>query len=41
MNCRRLSIYIFQEFYNNLDKPPRVFGMTASPIIGKGNGVLQ
>jgi len=31
---------IMKEFYNNLDKPPRVFGMTASPIIGKGNGVL-
>ncbi|KAG2567328.1 hypothetical protein PVAP13_7NG350064 [Panicum virgatum] len=27
---------IMKEFYNNLDKPPRVFGMTASPIIGKG-----
>ncbi|AQK44734.1 dicer-like 103 [Zea mays] len=24
------------EFYNNADKHPRVFGMTASPIIGKG-----
>jgi hypothetical protein len=37
-----LKIFItkFQEFYNNVDKPPRVFGMTASPIIGKGNGVL-
>ncbi|RLM75497.1 hypothetical protein C2845_PM15G13970 [Panicum miliaceum] len=27
---------IMKEFYNNVDKPPRVFGMTASPIIGKG-----
>ncbi|GJN27074.1 hypothetical protein PR202_gb15060 [Eleusine coracana subsp. coracana] len=26
----------FEEFYNNVDKPPRVFGMTASPISGKG-----
>ncbi|KAK3144294.1 hypothetical protein QOZ80_4AG0311130 [Eleusine coracana subsp. coracana] len=27
---------IMKEFYNNVDKPPRVFGMTASPISGKG-----
>ncbi|KAL6903528.1 hypothetical protein ACP4OV_004341 [Aristida adscensionis] len=27
---------IMKEFYNTVDKPPRVFGMTASPIIGKG-----
>ncbi|AQK44789.1 dicer-like 103 [Zea mays] len=27
---------IMKEFYNNADKHPRVFGMTASPIIGKG-----
>ncbi|XP_062184952.1 endoribonuclease Dicer homolog 4 isoform X3 [Phragmites australis] len=27
---------IMKEFYNSIDKPPRVFGMTASPIIGKG-----
>jgi hypothetical protein len=44
MNCGLLSleifVTIFQEFYNNADKHPRVFGMTASPIIGKGNGVL-
>lgn len=36
----KLVITIFQEFYNIADKPPRVFGMTASPVIGKGNGVL-
>lgn len=30
---------MFQEFYNSnsVEKFPRVFGMTASPIIGKGN----
>jgi hypothetical protein len=36
----KISVTVFQEFYNNADKHPRVFGMTASPIIGKGNGVL-
>jgi hypothetical protein len=36
-----LFVTIFQEFYNSVDKPPRVFGMTASPIIGKGISDLR
>nr|CAB3487591.1 unnamed protein product [Digitaria exilis] len=30
----------YEEFYNVVDKPPRVFGMTASPIIGKAQELL-
>lgn len=37
-----ITLMILQVFYkNNVGKRPRIFGMTASPVVGKGAALLH